>query len=254
MYVHGHLQVPVVYVLSLKFLWGAIAERRVVAVLAAAGITKYLRCLLRPSAGTGESPLATLDILDLGSPLFGPVRLSAGPGEVVGLSGPSGAGKTLLLRGVADLDPTRGEVYLDGQSRSGFQAAAWRAAVAYLPAESQWWEERIGAHFQASADALHALGLPGDALDWEVARCSTGERQRLALLRLLAGGPRVLLLDEPTASLDAAATEKVEACVLAYARACGAPVLWVSHDHEQLRRVARRRFRVLPRGRLEPLA
>jgi ABC-type iron transport system FetAB ATPase subunit len=217
-------------------------------------MAKYLRRTLRLSASPGESSLATLDIIDLGSPLFGPVRLSAGPGEVVGLSGPSGAGKTLLLRGVADLDPTRGEVHLDGQPRSGFHAAAWRAAVGYLPAESQWWEERIGAHFQATADALHALGLPADALAWEVARCSTGERQRLALLRLLAGGPQVLLLDEPTASLDAAATAQVETYVLAYARSRGAPVLWVSHDAEQLHRVARRRFQVVPRGRLEPLA
>lgn len=215
------------------------------------GVAKYLRRTLGLSASPGDIPLASLDIIDLGSDLFGPVRLSLAPGEVIGLSGPSGAGKTLLLRALADLDPAHGEVRLDGRPRDEFRPAVWRTAVGFLPAESQWWEERIGDHFHVPAAALEVLGLPHDALDWEVARCSTGERQRLALLRLLAHAPQVLLLDEPTASLDAAATAQVEALILGYAREHGTPVLWVSHDAAQLARVARRRFRVIPGGRLE---
>ena len=87
-----------------------------------------------------------------------------------------------------------------------------------------------------AAAALAEVGLP-DALDWEVARLSTGEKQRLALLRLLANQPRALLLDEPTASLD---PRKVEDLLHTYRQQHAAPVLWVSHDPAQRQRVAQR--------------
>jgi ABC-type iron transport system FetAB ATPase subunit len=83
-----------------------------------------------------------------------------------------------------------------------------------------------------------------DVLGWDVARCSTGEKQRLAILRLLCNAPRALLLDEPTASLDQANISQVEALLCDYARDSAAPVLWVSHDARQQQRVAQRLMRI----------
>ena len=92
-------------------------------------------------------------------------------------------------------------------------------------------------------------------LDEPVARLSSGERQRFALLRLLANRPRVLLLDEPTANLDPDNVTRVENLIAAYLSTEDAAVLWVSHDPLQISRVAHRRMR-LEAGRLmrEPLA
>lgn len=177
--------------------------------------------------------------------------LELAAGECVCLSGPSGAGKSLLLRAIADLDPHEGEVWLDGREAREFVPNDWRRQVGLLPAESQWWHERVGAHFSAvDAAQWQALGFAPETGDWQVARCSTGERQRLALLRLLANRPRVLLLDEPTASLDPASVGRVEALVAAYRTEQQAAVLWVSHDPAQIERVATRRLHIVA-GRLE---
>ncbi len=104
---------------------------------------------------------------------------------------------------------------------------------------------------RTGAAALAALGFGPEVLDWEVARLSTGERQRLALLRLLGNAPQALLLDEPTAALDPASRARVEAVVADYRRKREAAVLWVSHDPAQIGRVADRHYR-LEDGRLQP--
>jgi len=82
-------------------------------------------------------------------------------------------------------------------------------------------------------------------LGWEVARCSTGERQRLALLRLLQNRPQVLLLDEPTASLDAENVSRVELLIERLRKTDGLVVLWVSHDALQVERVATRHLQIM---------
>lgn len=172
---------------------------------------------------------------------FGPVSLSLGRGETVIVSGPSGSGKTLFLRAVADLDPNEGRVLLNGVKREAIPPAVWRRRVGLLPAEPAWWAPTVGEHFPPHAEPpLEALGLPGDALSWTVPRLSTGERQRLALLRLLANGPDVLLLDEPTANLDARSRERVEGLLLRYCEDSRCGTLWVTHDTGQGRRLGAR--------------
>ena len=90
-------------------------------------------------------------------------------------------------------------------------------------------------------------------MGWEVSRLSTGEKQRLALVRLLQNQPRALLLDEPTASLDTTNIGHMEQLVLDYCKNQQVPVLWVSHDSEQLGRVADREFYLGSDGSLQDL-
>lgn len=181
---------------------------------------------------------------------LGPIDLTVAAGECVCLSGPSGAGKTRLLRAIADLDPHAGAVSLDGVDATRMAAPAWRRAVALLPADSRWWGERVAEHFPRGAQPDPAqVGLPQDALHWSVERLSSGERQRLALLRVLANQPKVLLLDEPTANLDAANSERIEALIAEYKSTHAAAVIWVSHDAQQIARVADRRL-LIDHGRL----
>ena len=171
---------------------------------------------------------------------------------VTGLTGPSGSGKTLLFRAIADLDPARGKLMLDSMPRETMPAHEWRSKVAYVPAESAWWYETVGDHFHSAIDLefLAQLGFTTDVLDWQVSRLSSGEKQRLALLRCLAGSPDVLLLDEPTSSLDSARSHELEQVVLAYARRCNAAVFWISHDRHQLQRIAKQVYTIHPGGRI----
>lgn len=184
---------------------------------------------------------------------WGPLDLTIGAGECLCLQGPSGAGKTRLLRALADLDPHGGHVYLDGVVATRIPPPQWRRQVALLPADSRWWAATVAEHFPGGALLDPAsVGLPAAALRWTVERLSSGERQRLALLRLLANQPKVLLLDEPTANLDAANVERIEALIADYRRIHSAAVLWVSHDQEQIARVAGRRA-TIEKGRLTAL-
>lgn len=180
-----------------------------------------------------------------------PVTLEIAAGECVSLTGPSGSGKSMLLRAIADLDPHQGEVYLDGAACNSMEGPAWRRQVVLLAAESQWWGESVGEHFVAdNPGQLGQLGFAQEVMQWQVARLSTGEKQRLGLLRLFCNQPRVLLLDEPTANLDAASTRKVEQMIEEWRRDHDAAVLWVTHDTAQRRRVATRHYRIV-NGRLE---
>ncbi len=179
----------------------------------------------------------------------GDITLRAG--ECIALRGASGAGKSLLLRALVDLDPNEGEVYLEGVERQQMSASAWRRKVAYLPAESGWWAPQVLPHMsdKAGAEALLAtMKLPPDALAWHVSRLSTGERQRLAMIRALIEEPRVLLLDEPTAALDQAASAAVEALLLDLLSRERAIIL-VTHDAAQAERLAGRTLH-MNKGRL----
>ncbi|HEC26244.1 MAG TPA: ATP-binding cassette domain-containing protein [Gammaproteobacteria bacterium] len=169
--------------------------------------------------------------------------------EITGLNGPSGSGKSLLLRAIADLDPSMGEVSLADCSRTSMPAHEWRKRVAYLPTESGWWFETVGEHFlQTDIASLQKLGFEADVLSWKITRISSGEKQRLALVRSLSREPEALLLDEPTAALDESHTLNVEQLVSDYMKQRNAPVFWVSHDPGQLNRLTRFIINIQPDG------
>ncbi|MCD6534491.1 MAG: ATP-binding cassette domain-containing protein, partial [Deltaproteobacteria bacterium] len=165
------------------------------------------------------------------------------------------AGKSLLLRALADIDPHDGEVFLDGQSAQIWPAPQWRRQVALLPAESQWWHDTVGEHLQktVSPEMFAALGFESQVMNWSITRLSSGEKQRLAILRLLQNRPEVLLLDEPTANLDPENAKRVENLFLNYQREQGAAILWITHDLDQGRRLGGRHYRI-ENGRLDLIA
>lgn len=178
------------------------------------------------------------------------------------LQGPSGCGKSRFLRALADLDPSLGTITFAGAAQTSMPAPQWRRHVVYQGAESGWWSDRVRDHFpdeesrRTSERLLPKIGLPADALTWEVGRTSTGERQRLALLRTLTlPGPRdhrVILLDEPTAALDPETTDQVEALLLDHiATFPGSALVIVSHHPDQAKRLGARTFTFHDDGSLD---
>ncbi len=192
-----------------------------------------------------------LTVAGLHHAFAGPFDLSLAAGDCLAVTGPSGAGKSLLLRSIADLDPNEGQVTLDGIDRSAMSAPRWRAKVGYAQADAGWWSETVADHF-ADLDAARVLAtrlaLAPKLLDGDVRTLSTGEKQRLALVRTLLGNPPVLLLDEPTGPLDPDSTAAVEA-VLAERLAAGCAMILVTHSAEQAARLATARAR-MEAGRL----
>ncbi|MFE1571420.1 ABC transporter ATP-binding protein [Comamonas odontotermitis] len=189
-----------------------------------------------------------LSLRALQSPIAGPCTLDLQAGECLAIMGASGAGKSVLLRLIADLDPGSGQVLLNGQPRSQFSGPAWRQQVMYLAAEPAWWAESVMAHFPPDSQAqllqlAAQLGLRHGFIDIPVAQLSTGERQRLALLRGLVRKPQVLLLDEPTAALDEDSILAVEQLLRSHQQQ-GLSVVWVTHSHPQASRVASRCLRL----------
>ena len=167
------------------------------------------------------------------------ISLHISAGSTLCLQGASGSGKTLLLRAIADLDPNQGEVFLGEHIRSKQAANLWRQQVSYLPSESHWWKDTVGEHSKHwSLHYLAALGFEPTVLDWQIKRLSSGERQRLAIVRLLSNKPQALLLDEPTANLDPDNTLRVEQLIGNFQKEHQSPVIWVSHDAEQCKRVS----------------
>lgn len=193
--------------------------------------------------------------------------VSLDPGEIVAVRGASGSGKSLFLRAIARLDPVAGgECRLGGRSWSEFGAPDWRARVLYLLPDTPLWGETLEGNFRAVAalsaqsnrphsldtarEMLDRLGL-GDAMSRDPLTLSTGEQQRAALVRALWLEPTIVLLDEPTSSLDAEAVSAAESLIAEWTAAGEHAALWVTHSEEQTLRRTHRRLRV-QNGRVHP--
>jgi ABC-type iron transport system FetAB ATPase subunit len=184
-----------------------------------------------------------------------PLSFSVADGECLAIEGPSGSGKTRILRAIADLDPVDAQLFVDGDERREMSATEWRKAVRYAAAEPGWWSDtprdsfpNISLALARVVRLLAAVGLDEDVLDRDVTHLSTGERQRIALVRALADEPKVLLLDEPTGALDIGSTALVEE-LLRFQLLAGRSVLIASHDQALIGRLAHARLQLAPSER-----
>jgi putative ABC transport system ATP-binding protein len=187
------------------------------------------------------------------------VCLELRPGDRLAVVGPTGAGKTLLLRALALLDPLdEGTIEFRGQSISAQAVPAYRRDVTYFHQRPPLFEGSVesnllrpfslGVNRGRAFDrgkvvaVLDSLGRPPSFLGQSSRDLSGGEGQIVALLRALQLNPTILLLDEPTASLDEVTTRTIEQFIgrwLAEAPSERA-LVWVSHDRDQARRVSNR--------------
>lgn len=193
--------------------------------------------------------------------ILGSIDLKVNKGELVTIMGASGSGKSTLLRLINRLSEIdSGIILLNGND-----------IMSHVPMELR---RKIGMVFQVPVvfrgnvrenlifgiklwggnSGIETLasdaGIPEDLLDADAGQLSIGEKQRVCIARALANQPEILLLDEPTSSLDAVSAQRIEKLLLDLRKERDMTILWVTHEKEQVERIGGRRL-VLRDGRLE---
>lgn len=195
-------------------------------------------------------------------PVWEGVSFSVDRGELVVLEGPSGSGKSTLLRGIVGLEEiTSGVRRWRGDIVDADNIRRFRHRAVYVHQTPQAIAPRIEANlsfpreisrqFDEVADEpmdegeqrelLDRFGLEGLDFERRFDELSVGEQQRVALVRCLTVRPQLLLLDEPTASLDPDNAGRVEQFIVSYLdESDDRSAIWISHDRQQRRRLAGR--------------
>ena len=183
-------------------------------------------------------------------------------GEKVAILGASGSGKSLLLRTLAGLDKSQaGKIIFQRKNIDDWHLPEYRSRIIYLHQRPALWEGTVESNLKqvyhlkvnrhqaynrsAILDYMEILHKKDDFLKRPVSAISGGEAQIVAFLRALQLAPKILLLDEPTASLDARTARSLEALVTTWqAQDPQRAYLWTSHDPTQLERITNRQIRV----------
>ena len=188
-------------------------------------------------------------------PLLDRLDLTIFAGDRLGIAGASGSGKTTLMRAIAALDPVASGT-LTHQGQVVCEFPSYRRRVVYLHQRPAMMAGTVRENLQLPfslansqgrydearlVSQLEPLGKSAAILDQAVETLSGGEQQIVALLRAIQLDPCVLLLDEPTASLDRATVDSFERLVHAwFAETPGRALVWTSHDEDQLERMTDR--------------
>ena len=181
------------------------------------------------------------------------VSFDVGEGEIVGLLGPNGAGKTTTIDMILGIvEPSSGSIAIFGKNFSESRAEIlsqvnFAAVYAALPNNLTVGENltifgllygvpRARERARETAAEFDLTGF----FHTKAGLLSSGEQSRLHLAKSLLNRPRLLLMDEPTASLDPSGAEIVRERIRAYVRDTGAAILWTSHDMREVERVCDR--------------
>ncbi len=187
------------------------------------------------------------------------ISLAISAGDRVALTGPTGSGKTLLLRSLAMLDAVdEGTILRQGEAPEPDEIPVYRSQAIYLTQRPRLFDGTVEQNLRIPyslavhrhrvysreniAAYLHRLERDEQFLNLDAANLSGGETQIVALLRAIQLDPTVLLLDEPTASLDEGTSRQIEQLVTDWMSVADGrrAFLWVTHDAAQTHRVARR--------------
>jgi len=211
-----------------------------------------------------EAVLRTEDLgrIVAGKTILSGISFEVQTGELLGIVGPSGSGKSSLLRLLNRLDePSTGTVFLDDLDYRQLPPRELRRRIGMVMQRPFLFPGDVATNLRFGpaqrgeampqdeiAILLERVGLAGFAAQ-EVSVLSGGEQQRVSLARTLANRPEVLLLDEPTSALDEQSKQGIEELVGALVRDHGLTCVMVTHDRDQARRMCHRVI-VLEAGRL----
>ncbi|CAH1454122.1 unnamed protein product [Lactuca virosa] len=189
--------------------------------------------------------------LDKGASILKNVSLEIPRGKIMGIIGPSGGGKSTLLRAFNRLwEPPSGTVFLDGKDITGVDVLELRRKVGMLFQLPVLFEGTVADNIRygpqlkgkkVSDEQVYNLltfaDLDSSFFNKHGNELSVGQAQRVALARTLANEPEVLLLDEPTSALDPISTQNIED-VLVKLKSKGMTIVMVSHSIKQIKRIA----------------
>ena len=175
------------------------------------------------------------------------ITLTVSEGEWLTITGPSGGGKSTLLKIMASLSPySQGEIYYDGNDLQRLNPVDYRKEVSYCFQQPVLFGQTVADNLafpftirqlpfdqHRALAALAAVDLPPRFLEQAISELSGGEKQRVALVRNLLFDPRVLLLDEVTAGLDAVTKSLVRGLIKQYHEK-GKTIIEVTHDQTEL--------------------
>ena len=194
-----------------------------------------------------------------GKTILSGINVTILKGEIFTIVGPSGAGKSMFLRALNRLtEPEAGDILLDGVSLFSLNPRELRRKVGMVfqvpvlfpgtvrenirTGPVMWDEEdRSRAGIETTPDdvttILESVALSPDFADRDAGNLSVGEQQRVCIARALANDPQVLLMDEPTASLDPTSTRKIESLITTLNLDRGLTFVVVTHNMDQARRI-----------------
>lgn len=176
--------------------------------------------------------------------------------EAVAIQSPSGFGKTTLLRAIQGLiDPTAGQITLNGKTAAEIGWPEFRAQVLFVSQQPALHDETVEENLRAPFDYnatkgyyshertiefLERLRLSSSILYQKATSLSVGEQQRICVIRAMLLAPKVMLFDEPTSALDDEATKCVESLILEWIEENDAAALIVTHSKAQAERLTSR--------------